>query len=332
MSDIVKALWGKLYAWALPAAMALGAAWFLIYRNAPFLHFKSGLESSEKLWVFLALTAALAFTMNACSMQLYRILEGYLLWPQWLQAAGVQRQRRIIRTLQANLVGSGWQRGLALERLAQYPFDNAQVTPTRFGNAIRAFETYGKTRFNLDSQTLWYELCAVAPKTVQTAIDDARSSVDFFIATTYLSFLVGVFGGACAIYQRGPLLLVLVSVVALALSPICHWLAIRTTGEWAVAVQALVNVSRLKLAQALGLEVPKSLAEEKKMWGLVTKYTYFAREADGAALDPYKTKAEPKHSPCRCGGKSAAEAEDDDPDEDEDRDEDKDEEPTAEET
>ncbi|WP_271615302.1 hypothetical protein [Bradyrhizobium sp. CCBAU 51627] len=247
-----------------------------------------------------------------------------------MQAAGVRRQLRIKQTLQRDLAGSGWRRGLALERLAQYPLDNAQVAPTRFGNALRAFETYGKTRFNLDSQTLWYELCAVAPKTVQTAIDDARSSVDFFIATTYLSFLIGVFGAACAIYERGPLLLVLVSVVALALSPICHWLAIRTTGEWAVAVQALVNVSRLKLAQAMGLEVPKSLAEEKKMWGLVTKYTYFARDADGAALDPYK-KAETKHQ-CRCGGEGGAEAEGGDPGDDEDKDEDGEEEPAAEET
>jgi hypothetical protein len=64
------------------------------------------------------------------------------------------------------------------------------------------------------------------------------------------------------------------------------------------------------------------------MWGLVTKYTYFAREADGAALDP-------KHSPCRCGCTCAAETDDDDPDEDEDEaDENKDEDegPTAEET
>lgn len=316
MSDIVKALWGKLYAWALPAAMALGAAWFLVYRNAPFLHFKTGLESSEKLWVFLGLTAALAFTMNACSMQLYRILEGYLLWPQWLQCIAVKRQLCIKRRLQGQLAGTGWRRGLALERLAQYPFDDNQVTPTRFGNALRAFETYGKTRYNLDSQTLWYELCAVAPKGLQTAIDDARSSVDFFIATTYLSFLLGASGLACAIYQWGPLQLVFVSIISLALSPVCHWLAIRTTGEWAVAVQALVNVSRLPLAEALGVEVPSSLAEEKTMWGLVTKYTYFAQPGDGAALDRYK-KAAPTGPGCAGGpGKPHPGAEDADPDND----------------
>jgi hypothetical protein len=322
VSDIVKGLWGKLYAWALPTALALGAAWFLVYRHTPFLqswlHGWITLDHSEKLWVFIGLTASIAFTMNAFSRELYRILEGYLLWPQWLQTVAVLRQLRIKQQLQTQPSGAGWRRGLALEKLAQYPFDDAQVTPTRFGNALRAFETYGKTRFNLDSQTLWYELCAVAPKSLQTAIDDARSSVDFFIAMTYLNFLLGVFSLACAIYQCGPLQLVLVSIISFALGLLCQWLAIRTTGEWAAAVQALVNVSRLKFAESLGLEVPKSLTEEKKMWGLVTRYTYYARTNDGAALDQYKKKAAPKFVRCPGGDKPAAATENDGSDEDDD--------------
>lgn len=108
---------------------------------------------------------------------------------------------------EGELIGTGWARGLALEKSAQYPLRDEQVAPTKFGNAIRSFETYGKTRFNLNSQTLWYELCASAPKYIQTAIDDARSSVDFFVAMIYLSLLFSILTLLLAIYGGGPSLI-----------------------------------------------------------------------------------------------------------------------------
>jgi hypothetical protein len=190
----------------------------------------------------------------------------------------------------------GWRRGIALENLARFPKDDSQIVPTRFGNAIRSFETYGKTRFNLDSQTLWHELLAVAPKYIQSEIESARSSVDFFVALLYLSFIFGVGSLVLGAIEHFKVKLILLGTLALLLATLCHWLAIRAVDAWSYPVHALVNLGRAKLADGLGLDLPASLEEEKTMWGLVTKYAYYADQHLGNALDTYR-KAPAVESP-----------------------------------
>ncbi len=70
-------------------------------------------------------------------------------------------------------------------------------------------------------------------------------------------------------------------------------MAITATDSWSYSVQALVNVGRVKLADALGLQIPDSLEEERLMWGLVTRYFAFAQTADGLQLDRFRKKPAP---------------------------------------
>jgi hypothetical protein len=297
LSDIIKKLVAKLYAWALPATLILGAYYLLVHRNTTIGHGQFGIVSEpQQFGIFVAIVAAVTFTLSVFSTALYRVLEGYLLWPHWLQRRGVRGQRRrkamLHRAARSKTI-AGWRRGLALEKLALYPKDKHQIVPTRFGNALRSFETYGKTRYNLDSQSLWYELCAVVPKYLQNEIEEVRSSVDFFVALAYLSFLMGIGTLAVGYYepitQHKPFLFV-VGALALALAVLSHWLAVRTTREWGYVVQALVNIGRLKLAESLGLKLPASLQQEKTMWGLVTRYGYFAKSKVGDELNTFRVK------------------------------------------
>jgi hypothetical protein len=268
LSEVVKSLWDKFYAWAFPSALTLGVYWLFVYPETTTAHgWLDAASDAEKAAIFVALSAVIAFSLSTFKTPLYRILEGYLLWPTCLQERRTERQLQRKRKLQQALSGTGWRRGLALEKLALYPLRDEQVVPTRFGNAIRSFETYGKTRFNLDSQTLWYELCAVAPKYIQTEVNNTRASVDFFIASFYLSAALGVATFVIAAFEHFPPSVVVVCVSAFFVMLLCHWLLIRATGEWGFAVQALVNVARIKLAEGLGLQLPESLDEEKAMWG-----------------------------------------------------------------
>lgn len=275
----------------------LGAYYLLVHRNTSIGHGQLGvINEAQQFGVFVAIVAAVTFALSVFSTALYRVLEGYLLWPQWLQRRGVKAQRRrkarLHKVVRSKAV-SGWRRGLALEKLALFPKDKHQIVPTKFGNALRSFETYGKSRYNLDSQSLWYELCAVVPKHLQNEIEEVRSSVDFFVALTYLSFLFGIGTLVVAYYepvaQRKPFLVV-VGALALALVLLSHWLAVRTTREWGYVVQALVNIGRLPLAQSMGLRLPTSLQQEKTMWGLVTRYGYFVRPKDGDELNAFRIK------------------------------------------
>jgi hypothetical protein len=243
MSEILKNLWGKLYAWAFPTALVLGAYCLLVFpRTRAKLDWLEHASDTEKGVIFAAAVAVVAFCLNAFSTALYRILEGYLLWPGWLQRRGADTQRRRKKRLEDATSGaSGWQRGLALEKLALYPQRDEQIVPTRFGNALRSFETYGKTRFNLDSQTLWYELYAGAPKYLQGEIKEARSSVDFFVALIYLNAALSLVCFATAALQRLDLAILTVGIATLAMAFFCHWLAVRATAEWGYTVQSLAT-------------------------------------------------------------------------------------------
>jgi hypothetical protein len=293
LSEILKNLWGKLYAWAFPVALTLGVYCLFVDPKTTFAHeWLEKTSDTEKAAIFVAATTAIALSLNAFSTPLYRILEGYLLWPRWLQEYGTKRQLKRKRMLEKSIAGHGWRRGLALEKLALYPKREEQIVPTRFGNAIRSFETYGKTRFNLDSQTLWYELYAVAPKYIQTEIKGARSSVDFFVALIYLSAFLSLVTFALAALDGFELSILVVCILAFLVTLLCRWLVVRATAEWGYTVRALVNIGRVKLADSMGLQLPESLEKEKVMWGLVTRYGFFGETVDGARLDEFRKKPE----------------------------------------
>jgi hypothetical protein len=296
MSDLLKSFWSKLYAWALPSALALGAYWLLVYPKTHFPQWLQQASDTATTTTFVGITVALAFCLNALSTPLYRILEGYLLWPIFLQKWGAGRQLQRKHKLRANLNGTGWKRNLAVEKLAYYPLRDTQVAPTRFGNALRAFETYGKTRFNLDSQTLWYELLAVAPKYIQDQLDSARATVDFFVASVYLSAAFCVVTLAVAFEGRVDLGLMLVSVVAFGVMLLCHWMLVRVTRDWSLAVQALVNVGRKKLAETMGFRLSGSLDAERRMWGRLTQFVFYGSVADGALTDAFRKSAASNHA------------------------------------
>jgi hypothetical protein len=290
MSEILKNLWAKLYAWAVPSALALGVYYFFVYPKTTLGHEWFGKATdAEKIAIFVALTAVIALILDASSQPLYRVLEGYL-WPEFLQNWGTMRQLKRKQALQQISTTPGWKRGLALDKLALYPKREDQVVPTRFGNAIRAFETYGKSRFNLDSQTLWYELYAVAPKYIQNEIQEARSSVDFFVALVYLSVLLGLVSFIIAAIEGFDLSILIVCALAFIAALIWSRMAINATGDWGYTVKALVNIGRVKLADGMGLELPETLEKEREMWGLVTKYVFFGEKADGDKLDPFRKK------------------------------------------
>jgi hypothetical protein len=185
-------------------------------------------------------TMVAGLALAALQTPLYRILEGYLGWPERMFEAGRRRQLARKHLLQNRLdaaslasreaagtladedgeileafrshpvtgrfVASDAGRGpvwlsLLDERLSRFPADDEQVTPTRLGNAIRRFEEYGYDRFRLDSQALWHELSAVVPEQARQQAEDARTTVDFFVCLLYGHLLVAV--SACVALGTG---------------------------------------------------------------------------------------------------------------------------------
>jgi hypothetical protein len=190
----------------------------------------SGTIDAARSTVFILVgTIVLGLALAALQTPLYRILEGYLGWPEWLfqrgrrrqlarkhllldrldgallarrEAAGTlsEKERQLLGKYRAHAVtgryvdsdarkGPVWL-SLLDEKLSRFPADDGQVIATRLGNAIRRFEEYGFNRFQLDSQVLWHELNAVVPEPVRKQAEDARMNVDFFVCLLYGHLLV----------------------------------------------------------------------------------------------------------------------------------------------
>jgi hypothetical protein len=187
------------------------------------------------------------------------------------------------------------------ERL-RYPVDDGQVAPTRLGNAIRRFEEYGYDRYRLDSQTLWYELTAAAPKPLSQQIDTARAGVDFFVCLLYGQLLVALITVASLGAPHSRVLPLAVTAACLIiLIPVWYRLAWVTTDDWALAVRALVDLGRKPLAERAGLCLPHELDREREMWIQYCQMVLWPYDASRAAgLDEFRfagTDAQPPEQP-----------------------------------
>jgi hypothetical protein len=320
MSDILKGLtsggWSGIFAWVTPFAVATALFWFFVYfpmRDPPLSNLLWPLPSAQISVALFGIAAVTGLLASASSTPLYRLLEGYA-WPAALRdnRAAAHRSKKAALAKKVNSGGlQGVELGLLLEKFARYPYDDSQVAPTRLGNAIRSFETYGSARFNLDAQTLWSELCSVVPEYLQKDIDQARAIVDFFVSAFYASLLFGVLALACGISEPAKIAAFIFAVLALLACWGTYEMAVRSCSYWRATNQALVNLGRSPLARSLGLALPRTLADEKEMWSYLTSYVYYGVAGTGEKLDRFR-RTDPEPPVPASTGRSANESEVDD--------------------
>jgi hypothetical protein len=289
------------------------------------------LAAADTATAVLALIVALlaGLILAAAQTPLYRVLEGYLGWPPPLAARArrrlLRRKHLLLDRVNAAVLagrerdGSLDERGAAAlsamrahptvgryvardlrrgavrlalldERLQRFPVDDEQVVPTRLGNAIRRLEEYGYHRFRLDSQVFWYELTAVAPERAVRQVDAARTTVDFLVCLIYGHLVVAVLVLSAG---AGPVPRWVGAGGLLLLSMAWYRVAVVATDDWAAAVRALANLGRLPLADALGLAMPGTVADERTMWELASGLARTGEPAGASALDRYRTGAPP---------------------------------------
>jgi hypothetical protein len=169
---------------------------------------------------------------------------------------------------------------------------------------MRALETYGADRFHLDSQIFWTELISVVPDQLRSECDQARASVDFFVALVYLSTTFGIgslVAGILLLTGEASInptsihwKLLVVGSASLVLCRFWYNFAILSSSWWAGAVRALVNVGRSKFASAMNLTLPPSLAEERHMWDLLTRLVFYGFDPKvSSELDRFRVSTAP---------------------------------------
>jgi hypothetical protein len=282
--DALSTSFGRfVYAWLLPSATVAAVFSLLLLPDLKAEIGVSGrlneLTPVEAGAIFAIAVFLLSALFAYASQPLYRLLEGYTM-PGILKKALLRRRLREWHRLQARRRRQTSNRGELLERLAAYPRFERDVLPTRLGNALRATERYGTDRYGIDTQSLWYELNNAVPESLRRDIEDARAGVDFFVSViAHLVLLAAVsLGIGIASGHTAPAVVGLISVAGL---PAAYSGAVLNVGELRLAVQALVNVGRPVLPGNLGLELPRTFEEERRMWILYRRLVqYGVREAE----------------------------------------------------
>jgi hypothetical protein len=173
----------------------------------------AGRELGDAAYLLLA-AWAIAVMVLMVNLPLYRFLEGYT-FPGWLAEwlKGRHRQRLQTHLREIEELYSGWAaqgsafaeldryRTLRRERLMWMPSREADILPTRFGNAIKAFEVYPRDIYGADGIVIWLRLVSVLPKAFGEQIQDMRSQIDFLVNCCFFSAIVGVLGFLRAIYS-----------------------------------------------------------------------------------------------------------------------------------
>jgi hypothetical protein len=336
VSDIAKGIlaggWSLVAGWILPTAVNVLVFGFFVLpslRGVAVVGSLGQANAASKTLAVLATAVVAGLVLSALQTPLYRLLEGYLLWPPAIAAKRrehyvktkhlMQKRLWAVNLLNSENLGSedkqrlaeleadpevskflkrhkslnAAQRSLLAEQV-RYPVADQQVAPTRLGNAIRRLEEYAYDRYQLDSQALWYELTAAAPKSVRQQIDSARAGVDFFVCLLYGQLLVAVVSlASISAPHSHNLTLVVTAAVLVLLTPVWYRLAWTTTDDWALAVRALVDLGRKPLAESLGLCLPRELEQEREMWKRYSQMVLYPHDVIPATyLDEFRL-AEP---------------------------------------
>lgn len=269
--------WGHhfLVSYVVPAAGFVGVIALLIAPRASDLPFEERLREATDGAQLLSATVALlllAILMNLLSSMVYDAYFGYFS-PGRVKYWCTERQRRIRdRALERAAEETDVAASLVTEAVSRFPVHDELLYPTRLGNAIAAGQEFGDNRYGLDFYRVGLELKVVVPERLQRELEQRVASLDFFVNLSLLSLLMA---GCSVAFSFDGLRLVdgeLLAVGVLVsgfIAYIWYRLAVRSTDAWREAVQAMINVGRLGLAEALGLRVPSSIDEEREMWRAV---------------------------------------------------------------
>jgi len=260
---------------------------------------------------------AIAVVLLMLNQPLYRLLEGYS-FPNWLAEPLKERHRRRFKKLlrEVQTLYDKWAkeesaftaveldryRALRLKLFKWMPATEKDVLPTRFGNAIKAFEVYPREIYGADGVAIWLRLTAVMPKSFSEQIVDIRSQLDFLINSCLFSCIIAIVGAFRATYSGNwhefyssqftgivPFLLsiekswlVWAAGGALAAYTFYRW-AVSCVPSWGELVRTAFDCYLPTLATQLGFELPTTEARRRHFWTTFSQQAIYGREPDGSS-------------------------------------------------
>jgi hypothetical protein len=243
----------------------------------------------------------------ALNRDLYRIMEGYRKYNPlklfgWMEQRRYQSKiseleklddefRQCISSKTEFPTKSRTRRNELMRQLAEeFPDKEEYFLPTPFGNVLRSFEVYPRYMYGLEAIDGWGRLLAVIPKDYLELIDAARAQVDFWVNLGVVFILLQIEYIGLA-FITGISLQWWVIILFIVLGTIAPMRATSAAREWGDFVKAAFDVYRFRLLESLGIDLPKSREEERKLW---TKYSQAIIYRLPDSLPELKTTSKPK--------------------------------------
>jgi hypothetical protein len=191
---------------------------------------------------------------------------------------------------------------LRMELIKWMPWEEDDILPTSFGNAIRAFEVYPSDVYGADGVVVWLRLATVMPETFIKQIQDVRSQIDFLINSCLFSMILGLLGlfrtictgqwynydlstrdGIWALvssFEKGWLGWAAGGAIAAFL--FYRW-AVSIVPRWGNLVMSAFDCYLPALASQLGFALPQTEDMRRVFWTTFSQQIIFRREPTGEA-------------------------------------------------
>jgi hypothetical protein len=292
----------------LPTGVFLIAITILFSDVAFFSAVNSLIQSDRSfdkiLYLGLALWGASIILMIA-NHNIYQFVEGYT-WPipQLASKFGSTEVNRFKRlSKQLSDLGRRWTAAgerfpnkerqkydeILVKLRTQFPSHEEYVLPTRFGNAIAAFEDYSREIYGADPIPLWIHLNTVVPKEFASSIEDAKTNVTFLMNAFVFSAMFSILSLCRFLINLEEYSLghnhpttnfysyELVALASGIVARLTYELSIEKIYSWGTLVKATFDCYLPALAEKLGYKLPSKGEEQKRFWTAVSRRAAYHR-------------------------------------------------------
>jgi hypothetical protein len=147
------------------------------------------------------------------------------------------------------------------------------MAPTSLGNVLLSAETYPRRRYGVPVVRMWPRLYTILPSELRTALDDARSSMEFLLVVAFFGTLFTAPATIYLICIQAQLAWTLAALLGGTLVAIVAYRGAHAPAEiYGDHVRAAFDLHRRKLLIAAGMPLPATVQEERRTWDELIRF------------------------------------------------------------
>jgi len=147
------------------------------------------------------------------------------------------------------------------------------MAPTSLGNVLLSAETYPRRRYGVPAVRVWPRLYGILPAEARTALEDARSSMEFLLVVAFFATLFTVPATVYLTWVEADIGWTLAALVGGSLVAVVAYRGAHAPAEiYGDHVRAAFDVHRRKLMADLGVPLPATVQEERRRWDEVIRF------------------------------------------------------------